>query len=260
MYEPVVRSKASKVIEDHIRSSIMENKLRPGDRLASEKELADSFGVSRQTLREALSALESLGLVELRKGSGGGSYVSEVPFVRPQKSLIDFLHTQDLMLSHDHISEARLMIEPYAARMAACFMTSEQKDELARLHAEATEKLGSVPRAELRPLETAFHHQISECITNPLIRFFAGVLINLVDETNMKNSSTTQDFARPINVSHSKTLEAILKGDPDAAEKAMYDDIAMTREIWGKLYHEKNVGSENLPEPWMVYGDHVWGD
>lgn len=238
----------------------MENKLRPGDRLASEKELADSFGVSRQTLREALSALESLGLVALRKGSGGGAYVSEVPFVRPQKSLIDFLHTQDLMLTHDHISEARLMIEPYAARMAACFMTPDQREELARLHAEATEKLGSVPRAEIRPLETAFHHRIVECITNPLIRFFGGVLVNLVDETNLKNSNTTQDFARPINVSHSKTLDAVLRGDPDAAEKAMHDDLTLTREIWDKLYHEKNaVGGGALAE-WAVYGDHVWGD
>ena len=260
MYEPVIRSKASKVIEDYIRSSIMENKLRPGDRLASEKELADSFGVSRQTLREALSALESLGLVELRKGSGGGAYVSEVPFVRPQKSLIDFLHTQNLNLSADHISEARMMIEPYAARMAACFMTPDQKEGLARIHAEATDKLGNVPRAVIRPLETAFHHRISECITNPLIKFFAGLLINLVDETNIKNYKTTQDFSRPINVSHSKTLAAILQGDPDAAEKAMHDDIVLTREIWIKLYNEKNSNGESILAEWAIYGDHVWED
>ncbi|SBV97323.1 putative Pyruvate dehydrogenase complex repressor [uncultured delta proteobacterium] len=258
MYEPVVRPKTSKVIEDYIRASIIEHKLRPGDRLASEKELADSFGVSRQTLREALSALESLGLVELRKGSGGGAYVGEVPFIRPQKSLIDFLHTQNISLTHDHIGEARLMIEPYAARMAACFMTAEQKGELSRLHAEATGKLGSASRAELRPLEMAFHQRIAECITNPLIRFFSGVLVNLVDETNIKNADTTQDFSKPVNRSHARTLDAIVKGDPDAAEKAMYDDIVLTREIWDKLYREKNADGGKTPAQWAVSGNHVW--
>lgn len=260
MYEQVIRSKTSKVIENYIRSSIMKNKLRPGDKLASEKELADSFGVSRQTLREALSALESLGLVELRKGSSGGAYVGEVPFARPQKSLIDFLHTQNVSLTHDHLSEARMVIEPYAARMAACSMTAGQRDALIRLHEEATGKIGSVPRAELRPLEMAFHHRISECVTSPLVRFFSGVLVNLVDETNMKNTDTTQDFSRLVNASHAKILDAIVNSDPDAAEKAMYDDIVLTREIWGKLYREGNAAGENATATWVVYGDHVRED
>lgn len=238
----------------------MENKLRPGDRLASEKELAESFGVSRQTLREALSALESLGLVELRKGSGGGAYVGEVPFLRPQKSLIDFLHTRDLTLTHNHISEARMMLEPHAARVAALFMSPGQKEALAGLHAEAAGKLTSASRAELNPLETAFHHRITECITNPLLRFLGAVLVNLVDEAAKKNPNISLEFSRRINLCHSKTLEAILKGDPNAAEKAMCDDLALSREIWGELYDEKNADGKDAPPRWVVYGTHVRED
>ncbi len=260
MYEQVSRPKTSKIIEDYIRNSIRENRLRPGDKLASEKELSESFGVSRQTLREALCALETLGLISLRKGSGGGTFVSEVPFLRPQKSLMDFLHSQDLELTHEHLSEARLLIEPHAARVAACFMPQEKKEELARLHAEATALLGQVSRGALRPLETAFHHHIVECIANPLSRFFASVLVNLMHEINIKNAETSQDFSKPINVSHGKTLAAILKGDPDAAEKAMYDDIILTRDIWDKLYHEKNAQGKRSLIDMSVYGDHVWTD
>ena len=51
-----------------------------------------------------------------------------------------------------------------------------------------------------------------------------------------------------------------MKGDPDAAEKAMHDDLALTREIWDKPYHEKNADGENVLSKWAVYGDHVWED
>ena len=255
MYTPLTRSKTSKIIEDNIRRSIIGRKLQPGDRLASEKELADSFGVSRQTLREALNALESLGLVELRKGAGGGAFVAEVPFLRPQQSVIDFLHSRDL--NHDHIAECRILIEPYAARIAALEMTDDQKDKLVHLQAEAVAGLGVLTRDELRSLEVALHHCIAECVTNPMLRFFSEMLVNLLDEINLKNKTASQDFSQAVIDSHAGLVEAILSGDPDKAEEAMLEDLSLTRGIWEKLYHEQNVdGKKNLAD-WSVYGDHV---
>ena len=256
MFESVARPKASKVIEDEIRVSIIRNKLRPGDRLASERELADSFGVSRQTLREALSALESLGLIALRKGSGGGAYVAEVPFERPQKSLIDFLHTQGFALTPEHVSDARMMVEPYAARMAARFMTAGQKERLASLHAETTEKLGSA-RIELQPLETAFHHRISACVPNPLIRFFANILTNIVEEAHLRHAGVSGDLSRQINTLHGKILNAILDKNPDAAERAMYADLVFARNHWENLYQEKSVNEKAVQPEWVIYGDRL---
>ncbi|MDL2209922.1 GntR family transcriptional regulator [Desulfovibrio sp. OttesenSCG-928-O18] len=256
MYEQLPRSKTSKVIEDNIRRSIIERRLKPGDRLASEKELADSFGVSRQTLREALNALESLGLVELRKGAGGGAFVSAVPFLRPQQSIMDFLYSQEMTRSH--IIESRLQVEPYAARIAATSMTTEQKDELVRVHQQAVEGQGVRPRADLRPLEVAFHHCITLCIPNPMLRFFSDLLINLVHEINIKNGgSVRQDFGKPVNEAHGKILDAILRGDADEAERLMRDDLLLTHEIWETLYKELNGESRETLAELSVYGDHV---
>ena len=257
MYDPVVRPKASKVIEDNIRMSIIGNKLRPGDRLASEKELAESFAVSRQTLREALSALESLGLVELRKGSGGGAYVAQVPLGRPQKSLIDFLYTQGVTLTSEHVGEARLLVEPHAARMAACLITPDQKDALVRTHAAATARLDQASRAELQPLETAFHRCIAVCIPNPLVRFLCTVLSNIVEEANMRHCEFPQDLSRKVNAIHGDILQAILDGDPDAAEKAMHADLALARTIWEKIYRDRSLNGKKAQTEWVVYGDRV---
>lgn len=256
MYEQLSRSKTSKVIEENIRRSIIERRLQPGDRLASEKELADSFGVSRQTLREALNALESLGLVELRKGAGGGAFVAAVPFLRPQQSIMDFLYGKEPTC--DHIIESRLLVEPYAARIAATSMTVEQKDELVRVHRQATEGVGVRARSELRPLEVAFHHCITLCISNPMLRFFSDLLINLVHEINTKNGDThRQDFSQPVNEAHGKVLEAILRGDPDDAERRMREDLYLTQKTWEILYRELNGESRETLADLSVYGDHV---
>lgn len=60
-----------------VRDAVAEGRLRPGERLPSERALAESFGVSRATLREALRSLEALGVVEIRLGATGGAFASE---------------------------------------------------------------------------------------------------------------------------------------------------------------------------------------
>jgi GntR family transcriptional repressor for pyruvate dehydrogenase complex len=76
IFKPVHAMRISGQIEKKIKDAILEGRLKSGDRLPTEKEMAEQFGVSVVTLREALRALEIFGLIEKRKGQGGGIFVS----------------------------------------------------------------------------------------------------------------------------------------------------------------------------------------
>src|SRR3989339_1775301 len=84
--------KISDQIIDQIRDAILSGKLKPGERLASEKELVDQFEVSKATMREALRVLEVMGLVQIRKGVSGGIFMAEVDMRTTIHSIINFLH------------------------------------------------------------------------------------------------------------------------------------------------------------------------
>ena len=85
MFKPINSRKATQLIIKQIRSAILRGKIAPGEKLPSSSELTDEFGVSKATLREALRALEYLGLIDIRKGAKGGSM--------PVKWIARFLET-----------------------------------------------------------------------------------------------------------------------------------------------------------------------
>ncbi|RLC00302.1 MAG: FadR family transcriptional regulator, partial [Deltaproteobacteria bacterium] len=77
MFKTAKFSRISENIVQQIRQAILKGELRPGDRLPSEKDLAENFGVSKASLREAFRALEALGLLEVRQGVSGGAFIQK---------------------------------------------------------------------------------------------------------------------------------------------------------------------------------------
>ena len=92
MFEAAKSNKISAQIVEQIRKAIFEGNLKPGDKLPSEKELLDTFQVSRATLREALRSLEVLGFLEIKKGASGGAFVVEMDMNKAREGLINFFH------------------------------------------------------------------------------------------------------------------------------------------------------------------------
>ena len=74
-FGPYKPPRAFQEIADQIKKAILDRKLKPGERLPSERELAEQFQVGRLTIREALRSLETSGIITIRKGSGGGAFV-----------------------------------------------------------------------------------------------------------------------------------------------------------------------------------------
>jgi len=93
---------------------IRKEKLKPGDKLPNEMQLAKLFGVSRPTVREAVKSLVSQNIIEIQRGKG--TFVSETPGIASDPLGLEFVVGEDLHLS---LIEVRLLIEPGVARLAA---------------------------------------------------------------------------------------------------------------------------------------------
>lgn len=117
MFKPLPIVRTSELIEKDFKKAIINGKLRPGDKLPTEKQMAEEFGVSVVTLREALTALQVLGLIVKKKGRGGGVIVSEINNEALKDSLGHYLNFKDLL--PQHLYEVRSIIEPRASRLAA---------------------------------------------------------------------------------------------------------------------------------------------
>ena len=109
--------KISDQIIEQIRNAILSGRFKPGDKVASEKELMSEFGVSKATLREALRVLEGMGLVEIRKGIAGGVFIAEVDMKTTIHGIINFLHFREVSVKD--ITMIRYLLEPPVAQIAA---------------------------------------------------------------------------------------------------------------------------------------------
>src|ERR1043165_1819814 len=109
MFAPVSVARASSAIAEQIRGAIRGGKLKAGDRLSPERELAEQFGVSRVTVRDALRALEAMGLLEVRVGARGGAFVTVPSGAVMGQTMSDMMMMS--ALTPEDVVEARLVIE-----------------------------------------------------------------------------------------------------------------------------------------------------
>jgi DNA-binding FadR family transcriptional regulator len=106
-----------------IRRAILSGQYRPGDRLPTEREMAQQFGVSRVTVRDALRALEANGLVRVKVGGQGGPYVAQPDISLVSDSIGTHLHLRGT--TFEELAEARQVLETTAAQLAAQRATEE---------------------------------------------------------------------------------------------------------------------------------------
>src|SRR6188472_328553 len=109
LFNRVVPGRASEMIVDQIRLLIRDGSLKPGDRLPSERELGERFGVSRVTVREALRGLEANGLVTIRVGARGGAFVTAPTSALVGEGISDLLTFS--VIEPGDVTEARQVFE-----------------------------------------------------------------------------------------------------------------------------------------------------
>ncbi len=222
MFEAAKSNKISTHIVGQIRKAIFEGNLHPGDKLPSEKELVETFQVSRATLREALRSLEVLGFLEIRKGASGGAFVVEMDMKKARECLINFLHFKNLSL-HD-LTEVRLILEPYIAEKTALSITAEDLKRLKKVMDESDHVRQHGILREYRRMEIEFHRIIGSVNDNPILMLIIDFVENLLIDTK-EILQPGDDFSQRVQTAHKRIYKALLERDGQKARKEMVKHV-----------------------------------
>ena len=227
MFEPVSAVRAYERVVEQVEQAVLSGRLRPGQRLPSERELMAQFGVSRSTIREALRVLQSDGLVRSRPGDPRGPEVLGASPAALQKSLERLARAESLGLAE--LLQFRMILEGSAYRLAAELRTEE---DLAELGA-ALAAMDASGYAEFSRADVAFHDIVARASRNPLIvvcaKVVRGVALDLI-EGKLESARDRDALMRASIAHHTEVLKAVRDGDGPLAERlarrALYDYYA----------------------------------
>jgi GntR family transcriptional repressor for pyruvate dehydrogenase complex len=244
VFKPVHTRRTFEEAVEQIAEAIHVGELHLGDRLPSERALAEQMGISRPTLREATRVLADSGLIEVRPGAGGGTFVKSeaVPF--------DLLQQRsELRMSEiAGVLEARRLLEPRVAQIAAMNADDEDFAFLARtieLQRECT-----TDRQRMNQLDFRFHLGIARATKNTTIVMLMRTLLKQLEIARDMSMRGPREPDTAIDI-HEDTLSAIKSGDPVRVDEAMDRHLSYLEEIW-----EEETGRTRLrqvPEfllPW----------
>jgi DNA-binding FadR family transcriptional regulator len=222
----------------------------PGQRLLPERELAERLGISRPTVREAIRSLTQLGYLEIRRGRNGGAYVRELPAERSSASVRRAAAVLGPEL--DETFDLRMVLEPGAAMLAADRATEVDKDLLD----DALRILAAAPRLTYPPSERPvrdgppvaeasdeaaaaagvlsyrladqrLHLLIAQIARAPAVaKLIVEVNVRLVDL--VQQTPQMEAALRHSDEQHDRIVEAIKRGDRDAARAATEEHVAST--------------------------------
>jgi len=246
MFTPVNRSRASGEIVTQIERAIFDGVYSPGERLRSERELAEQFKVSRITVRDALRVLEARGLIRVKVGASGGAFVTATNLDQVVGSISTMVKLRRMTLSE--LAEARTIVESAAAERAA---SRADAAAIARL-GEMVERSRDVVRDGLPHTEVSmdFHVGVAEASGNELLSATVRAYRDLLMQTlhDMRDPSS----ARETQKWHEDILDAIRAHDPDATRKLMQDHlIDFERRIRAYLQTKESEGhaKAKIPPP-----------
>jgi GntR family transcriptional repressor for pyruvate dehydrogenase complex len=214
VFSPVPVRNTFEVTVERLVQGIRLGVLVAGDRLPPERELAETFGVSRVTLREAIKAVRDAGLVESRRGRGGGTFVVMPKDKRPRSaSQIEESITHSL----DDALALRRVVEPGAAALAASkTLSAADRASLLGYLAEATD----CDPAGRRLADSRLHLAIAATGGSPSVTAVVAEVQMRLDELLRAIPVIGANIAHS-NVQHARIVDAILGGQVDAARAEM---------------------------------------
>ncbi len=223
-FHAVHRSRVSQEIVAQVQDLVTSGRLRPGDRLPAERDLAQRLDVSRSTVREALRALESLGLVEVRAGQG--AFLAERATGPGGAPL-----TGSLLKAWDdqhRLFEVRRVIEPDLAALAARRATA---GHIEQMRAALGEQKRQIQRGRTGiQADTSFHILLAEATGNAIL---LQIMRSLLETLGKSREASLQRGSRPAQSleQHQAILRAIEARDPKLAERQMLEHIQTMEEF-----------------------------
>lgn len=219
-------------VADQLESLITQGKVAVGNKLPTENSLCESFGVSRTVIREAITHLKSLGLVETRRGVGTTVLRATTVEAKPAER-INPTTVEDIL----HLLELRLTLEPAAAELAALRHDDEDRRELLERH-EAFGK-AHLEKSQARSEDYYFHFAIAQATKNPFFKsFYEQWSQSVIPRAKLLsveiNPTSSERYLERVHEEHNYILEAILSRDAEAARETMYQHLNRSRNMYAK--------------------------
>ncbi len=228
LFTPVQIGRRGEDIALQIEAAILEEKILPGERLPSERELQMQFQTGRGVIREAIRALKQKGLVDIRKGAKGGAYVKHIDVANVSESLALFLKQQQI--EPDHIAEFRESIDRVITILAIARADTAAKEALVA----ETEKLMELADQEepdqesLAGQDRILNIRLAQMSNNPV---FAWVMEALQQGFSSHDYTLYDepDYRRKTAANWQKTALHIARNDPMQALSSISAHYALLR-------------------------------
>ena len=239
--KPIKNKRTTEIILEQIKDLIINDQLRPGDRLLTENELAERFQVSRTSVREALSALNLTGILEIRQGEGIFVKTPLPNTIIEPLSFILLLEKGQLQ----NILEVRKALEVEAAGLAA-----ERRDEedLATLKELIEAMQADLPEAKnSNEFDLKFHLTLAKASKNALLNRLMNTVQEIIGETLQVTRalwlSATEGTSARLFEEHKSIYEMVRDQNPEKARELTYTHLRKVELELGKYTAGEDAGS-----------------
>lgn len=218
--ERIPKVNVSSMVFEKMKEQIMNGTWAPGNKIPSENELANMFGVSRMTIHSAIQKLSILGLVQSKQGEG--TYVSDIT----AEVHLNFLLPELVLGKHDllEIQEFRRIFEIENARLAAIRRNEKDLERLDAIMERMRRHANDIKRFALEDLN--FHLELARITKNPLILKVSQITKDVL-KSYMDEIIAFQGTSAAVN-NHKLIIDAIKAKDADLAAKLMTEHIDNT--------------------------------
>lgn len=215
-FQAIRSARAFEEIAAQIRTELAQGRLRVGSRLPSERALSEQFGVSRNTLREALRSLENSGLIRLQKGATGGAFISERSGQAVGTGMLDMYHLGTIRPAQ--LTEARIWLEAIVVREACARATQAGIDELNASIDEADEAARRGDWTLRTEKRLNFHRILTRMTGNPIMVLVMNGVLDVLAHFLQQIGESANSYVSP---SRRRFMKHFSAGDADAAVAEM---------------------------------------
>jgi len=220
-FKIIKKESTLEVIVQQIKDQIKKGILKPGEKLPSERKLADQLGVSRASVREAIQALAFSGYLEVIQGKG--TYILEIS--TKYDEIINFF-SEFSNYSLDYLMEARIMLEGEFARLAALNANQEEIDEIERVFNEIVNSK-DINSFVVKDLE--FHLTIAKATHNPIMNRLMKIIGEMLYKETRKIIEISRDTRENTIETTRDLVQAIKKRNAERAGELMSEHIRNIR-------------------------------
>lgn len=241
-YKQIKPKKIYEEVAETLHEGIRSGALKPGDKLDSVQQLAENFQVGRSAIREALSALKAMGLIEMRQGEG--TYVKQF-----EESSIKFPLSTAMLMNKDDVMnllEVRKIIEIGAATSAAAKRSSENLKNMEKALEEMRGAHGNEELGEKADLK--FHLALASATQNALLIKLLNDVSDIMQQT-MKETRRIWLFSKQTTIEqlyeeHLAIYNAVMEQNGEKAGMAMRVHLNNVEEVIQKYYDEKKIAEK----------------